>query len=365
MSMEDLSSAPAEVIETPAATPETPAPESAPPETVEDDLDAELRSVFQKATREPAIRDDNGRFASKTPETPATEPEGKVDQPPEQEAVKAQEKPAPIDGPASWSAEMKAKFGTLPPDVQQYVAQRDKETHEAISRLGQAVKTYEPVGKLLEQHQDTFRSKGLTYDQGLSQLLDAQRALDRNPVAAIAQLANVYGVDLARFANPENANPQNEALLSQVRELTQELQTLKGTMTQRERYESDKRQNELVSFVEKFAADKADFNDLADDISAHLTALRSQHPKLSQSELLEKAYDAARWSNPAARERLLAAQAEKAKAEELKKVEEAKKQAEAAKKAASANVKGQAKPAADNDDLDNVLRAKYRQINAA
>ena len=111
MSMEDLSSAPAEVIETPAATPETPAPESAPPETVEDDLDAELRYVFQKASREPATRDDYGRFASKTSKTPET-PEPKVDQPPEQEAVKAQEKPAPIDGPASWSAEMKAKFGT-------------------------------------------------------------------------------------------------------------------------------------------------------------------------------------------------------------------------------------------------------------
>lgn len=365
--MEDLSSAapaadvtPAALDTTPAA-PDTAAPE-APNEPTEADLDTELAKVFKRATREPSVnRAEDGKFASKNPPAPA-EPVAKVDQPQEAQPVEAQEKPAPIDTPLSWSAEMKAKFATLPPDVQTYVAQRDKEAHEHISRLGKAVKSFEPVGRLLEQHRDVFESKGMNYGQGLNQLLRAQRALDTDPVSAIAQLANVYGVDLARFGSQDGANPQSAVLLQQVRDLTQEINALKGTVGARERTEAQQRQASLEAAVTKFSEGKADFEELADDIVAHVSALRSTNPNLSHEQLLEKAYDAARWANPKSRERIMSEQAKEA---EAKRLEEARKQAEAAKNASRVNVKSQAKANAVADDLDATLASVWRKQNAA
>lgn len=366
--MEDLSSvgavAPADA--TPVTQDSTPAVETSAPETAndaprEEDLDTALAKVFQKATREPPPRADDGKFAQKNPVEATKEP-APVDQPQETEKAEAQEKPAPIsEVPISWSAEMKAKFASLPPEVQSYVVQRDKETHEHISRLGTAVKAFEPVGRLLEQHQDTFRAKGMSYEQGMSQLLSAQRALDRDPVSAIAKLANVYGVDLGQIAG-QGANPQNTELLRQVSELTQEINALKGTVGSRERAEAQARQASLESAVTEFSKGKADFEELTDDILAQITALRTANPNLSHTQILEKAYESARWANPTVRARILAEQAKEA---ETKRMEEAKKQAAEAKRAAGVNIKGQARSVPVGDDLDAALKSVWNKNQAA
>lgn len=365
--MEDLSSAAPAADVTPVAVDTTPAPETAAPEapqeTTEADLDSELAKVFKRATREPSLRAEDGKFASKNPPAPA-EPDAKsVDQPQEAAKTEAQEKPAPIgETPLSWSAEMKAKFATLPPEVQSYVVQRDKEAHEHISRLGNAVKQIEPIGRLLEEHRETFASKRMTYSQGLDQLLRAQKALDTDPVSAISKLATAYGVDLASYGSHDGANPQSAVLLQQVRDLTQEINALKGTVGARERSEANQRQQSLEAAVTKFSEGKTDFEELADDIVAHVTALRATNPNLSHEQLLEKAYDAARWANPKSRERIMS---EQAKAAEAKRLEEARKQAEAAKNASRVNVKSQAKANAVTDDLDATLATVWRKQNAA
>src|SRR5690348_16128080 len=94
-----------------------------------------MSAVYDKMNQP---RDDGGKFAgNETPaategaETAAEEAttEEITDQPSETEQETAQPS---ITAPNSWSAEMKAKFGSLPPEAQQYIAQRESEMHAAI-----------------------------------------------------------------------------------------------------------------------------------------------------------------------------------------------------------------------------------------
>ncbi len=366
--LDDLSSAgiaPAESAPlpdtSPAAEPAAPVREEAP-ESKGDDLDAELARVFRSANRE---RDPNGRFASREaapagkdiPPNPVGE---KADQAPDTKPIEAP-KAAPIDAPVSWSGDMKAKFATLPPDVQQYVAQRDRETHAEISKLGQAVRMIEPVGRLLQEHRDSFNARGVSYAQGLQQLLSAQRALDTDPASAIVHLANTYGVDLGQLTGSEGGSPQQGFLLEQIKTLTSELNALKGNIGNREAMEAQKREQELIERVSTFASKRPDFEELSADIYRQVEALKLGQPNLSMEELLEKAYEAARWANPKTRSKLIEEQTKEA---EKKRMEAAQKQAEAARKAAGVNVKG--RPGGNaTDDLDSLLSATYRRLSAA
>lgn len=356
---DDLGTAPIAPVDAPAQPElDTSKPEAEAPV---DDLDSALRDVFKKAQGKdepaPAIeRDETGKFKSKNPAPEAV----KTDQALE---TKQPEASKPIGEPASWSAEMKAKFATLPPEVQQYVVQRDKETSEAISRLGQTAKDHEPIAKVLEQHRTTFETRGVTFEAGLNDLLKAQKALDSNPIAAIQQIARAYGVDLRNYGDGTQAQGgHTDALTLQIARQNQQIQDLQSKVLSRERTEAEATQNNLKGIVEKFASSKPDFEELSDDIFAQVHATRTAHPNLSTQEVLEKAYEAAQWANPKARQRLLDAQTKEA---EAKRLEEAKKNAESAKKAAGLNIKGQPKAQTNSDDVDSVLRATYRKAQAA
>lgn len=355
----------------------------------EADLDRKLKSVFREAKKE---RDeDSGQYASKDKKAKvpnadevgsekappaakdkaekesAAKAEGK-DQKPDKAAEpdaakleKPAEKPA-IKRPASWSADKDAVWESLSPDAREHVAKREQEAHKAISQLGETVKRLEPIGRLLEQHRDTFQSKGLTYDQGLSQLLAAQRALDQNPAAAIRQIAQAYNVDIGSLASGQDQpNAVVAQLQGQINTLTRQLQEFRSHAEHQARAEAQTKLGTIEQAIDTFAADKPDFEDLAADIEMLLPALRQANPKASFEQLIADAYEKARWSNPESRKRLIDADQ---KAQEKARVEAARKAAEDAKAAGVLNVGGQ--PSANQPaDLDDMLRGIVRRNRAA
>lgn len=348
-------------------------------------LDDKLRKVFREAKRD---REDDGKFAGKPKDKapnaeevasqkappakdakePAEKAEGKDQKPDkaaEPDAAKAEkpaDKPA-IKRPASWSADKEATWEGMSPEAREHVAKREQEAHKAISQLGETVKRMEPIGKLLDQHRDTFQSKGLSYDQGLSQLLSAQRALDQNPVAAIQQIARAYGVNLDDLADGQagQADPVIAQLQGQVSTLTRQLQEFQSRADTQARAEAQHKLGTIEAVIEKFAADKPDFEELASEIEMLLPALRQANPNASFEQIIADAYDKATWSNPASRKRRIEAES---KAQEQARVEAAKKAAEDAKAAGAINVGGQ--PAANQQvDLDDVLKGIVRRNRAA
>lgn len=310
----------------PVATESAPAPVSAPVEatpSIEDTMSA----VWDKMNPD---RDAGGKFTSETP----VKPEGaenaaelKTEENNDQPLEKAPEpaKPA-IEAPNSWSAEMKAKFPTLPPDAQEYIAQREREAHAAITQKGEQIKAFEPIRQTLDQHREVFVKNGVSEAEGISKLIQADRFLESNPTEAIKWLADSYGVDLRQFVT---GNPQqDQSPNSEVVQLRRELAEIKNSLTARERSEHQAQTATVAQTIEKFASENPYFNDVEDELMGLIPVIKAKEPGLNYNEVLKKAYDRAVYANPDVRQRLQADQQkaaeDKRKADEAEAVRKAK-----------------------------------------
>ena len=362
-------SAPASAPPSPApATPAPAAPES--PASQREANDAALTETMMKVwEKNNPPRSDDGKFTSRNPEAPAattqeaatgtTNTEGQTLEAPAVE----QAKPA-IDPPASWSREVREKWATLPPDVQEYVARRESEAHSQITRLGQTAKAAEPLLNVIEQNKELFTRRNVQPDQGISSLLNAQRKLDENPVAAIGWLAQQYGVDLGIFANPDaSASQQNPMVLGLQHELAnlkRELAETRGTVQSRIEAEQASLMSQYQSTVESFLADKS----LTDSDEAELVVLvnaeKQLNPGKTPEQLLKDAYDTFQYRNPERRAKVLEAQMAEQKAREAK---EAEKKATEARKHQSMNVRstpaGSSSAKTMDDTLSEIARRAY------
>jgi len=320
--------APAVTESTSAPSTETPTPEATPTEAPRAIGDT-LREVADKIWDKHNPPREGGKFTSRNGDAlveaaPGTE---NIDQPEGQ----AQEPAEPaIDAPRSWSAEMQAKFAALPPEVRQYVAERDKEVFRQVSQMGAQIKAVEPVRNVIEQHRDYLQRIGRTPEDAVTQLFKASRSLDQNPAATLKWLADAYRVDLRQLAlNQQQAS--NTPVTTDPR-LEARLRRMEAEATQRTQAEQVARQQNVASTIEKYAQDKSHphFNDLEDEILAQIPGIQKLNPHFSPEQVLDQAYEKAKWAHPTVRQRILTDQQKadeaKRKAENAKQVAEAKRQ---------------------------------------
>ncbi len=358
-------------LETGAVDAATPAPDvvAVVPETTQEapqtagpTVDELLSEAYDKSVGEP-LRGPDGKFIAKDSETvepvEAAPVEAQAEDQTSPEAVEPEPAKPAIEPPVSWSREMRDKWSSLPPEAQQYIAQRESEAHGQISRLGQQVKTFEPVAKTLEQYKGTFERNGMDYAKGLEALLAAQSMLDVNPRAAILEIARAYGVDLGAEPSSNEAMPPREvlALQAEVMELKRQIAETRTDVVSQKQREQEQRQAALQSEVEAFAKANPFFEDVQDDIAKLIPVIRADEPSLSERQILQKAYDKAIRFNDAAFAKLEAdRKAKEAEAAKLKAVE--------AKKVSSLNVKTStaARPAARS--IEDALSAEYDRITS-
>lgn len=370
MSLEDLNAAPE--TEAPAPAPSEPAPAQAAPaespadkaEAAERALDDDLRATFRNANK---AREEDGKFAAKDGKPAEAQPEAEA-KPVEAPKVEAPLVPV-VPPPASWKKEAAAEWDKLPPTVQQYVAQRETEAHTAISQLGQYAKNMQPIGEVIQPHVDRIRAAGDNPAGYVQKLFAADQWLARDPVGAIKALAQNYQVDLNAIADPFSigADPHQQQMTSQLNAAWQEIDNLKRQLGDthqrvvgRESHEQAIRQSSYEHTVSEFAADKPDFGDLADEIEHAIPAIRRSNPNLSPKEMLNEAYERARWANPTTRTKLIEAQRAEA---EKKRFEEAKTAANTARRSAAINVNGSA-PVGKQMSLDDDLSSIWRRNHA-
>ncbi len=366
---------PTEPVTTEAPSTEAPSdPPSAGGES-EDPLFEALSSEYDKLTApeeapESAAPESETELDGKEPSDTAGQPDEEGDKP-EQDGH-----PAPvIDAPQSWSADYKAKFATLPPDVQTYVAERERQAHEQISRQGEQLAVLKPVQSALQQFP---RYQNDDTGQMLAGLIGWQAMFDANPVEALQKVADHYKLDLRQVAGvTETAQDDDYDFLKDPRvdqvsqELNQtrqelqkamsEIQRLTGHVSQQEQAKQQARSQEIVSTIETFKKDAAYFAELEDDIVQEVTFLRSKEPTAPDADILKRAYERAVNLNSTVRAKI----EQDAKAKEA---EEAAKKAEKAKRQASVNVKAKTSSARRSDsrwDDDEALSKLYDQVATA
>ena len=310
----------------------------------EPSLDDDLSSIWAKHNppRE------NGRFVAKNPTESAVDPAAPVTEVADQTAQTALEQAKPvIDAPISWSAEQKAKWATLPPDTREYIAQRDKESHDAISRAGQQIKAFEPIREVIERFGESFQRNGLQPHEGIARMMAVEKMLEQNAPAAIKEIARAYGVNL-QGESEQTATPESQ----RVAELEARLAKTESHLTAQARQQMTAENNALAREIADFAKDKPHFESVRKVMAGLMTS--------GAAETMQDAYDKAIYSDPTIRQSLQV-DAQKA-AEDKRKAEEATRLV-AAKKAAGVNVKGspgQTNPSRTlDDDLREIARKAY------
>lgn len=372
------------------AAPATQAADAGSPDAAAGNIDNELRAIWDKHN---PPRGESGRFTSHTPEGDAaaapvaaddpalaaeTDPaaqaaENSADNP--EDAKPEPAKPA-IEAPHSWSAEEKARWASVPPETQAYIARRETEAHQAITRAGEQVKTleqqvkaYEPIDQLITANKDDFARRGVTPAQSFSVLLEAQRSLDANPAAGLVQIGLSYGIDLRPvFAGQQQHATDNGVaarLQSRIDHLEKQLSATSSKVTEREQSEQQARataladeRTKLTRVVEDFSKDKPYWQDLESDVFDMVKVLRDRDSSRSAADLLQDAYERATWANPTIRARI---QQDQQRTAEEKRQADAKAKAGDARKAASVNVRSA--PSAPNpkttDDMLREIAAKH------
>lgn len=384
--MDELSST---EVETPTPVADTPAPtEAAKPSAPVDDnpaskaeaqekaLNDDLRKAFRNANRE---RQEDGKFAPKDGKPAPADKLDTAKPPAEAKPIEAKapeaEKPAEpakpvVPPPNSWSKEAKADWDKLPPQVQEHIAQREAQSHKAISELGQFAKAYEPVHNTIRENYERIRASGKDVGTYTDHLFKADAALERDPVGFIKMVAEAKGIDLAALSDPfaipstdaqsQQITAQLNAAMSRVEHLERQLADTRYKVEGREAQEYQARQSSYEAEVTKFSADKVDFQDLINDIVPEVKRIRDANPTLAAKDVLQEAYDRARWANPATRAKLLAEQQAEA---DKKRLEAGKRDAELARRASAINVNGSV-PMKAQASYDDDLRAIWRRANA-
>ncbi len=318
--------------------------------------DADLSAIFRKHNPE---RESDGKFAA---------PADATKLPDQAQTQEAEQPVAAISAPVSWSAEHKEAFKTLPPSMQQYVVQRDKETSEILSRQGNELSSFEPIKSVIEQHADIFERNGLEFSDGLGRLLGAERFLEQNPHAAIAQIAQAYGVDLRSYNGQQQ--PQNsaeQALHQRIAQLEDQLNDTTGRIQQREAHEAQTQLQSTTNLIEKFSADKPDWADLENDVHEAIIGIRAAieqgvRPAMQPEQILSTAYERAQRNNPEAWAKKLDTDR---KTEEAKKLSEAQKRADEAKRSKVVNITSSPASGRTVSSIDDTLRDSFRKAQTA
>lgn len=323
-----------------------------------------MAEVFDRLNPQERVnRTETGKFESKAPTEDQTTDQAIEGQTPTETATPEPATPA-IEAPQSLPAALRDKWASVPPEVAEWAAKREAESHKRITELGETAKAAEQIRNVVERYRPSLR--GVQADQAIEKLFAANDFLDKDPVQGIQWLAQAYGVDLSRFAQQVAQEQQGEpesghfrALQAEIADLKRQLADTSNRVVTREQREQETRLQSLAKIEDDFAKGKDYWPDIYEDVVDQVKALVVREPNLTPEKLLEKAHeralklrdDISSKLNEAAKK----AEAEKAEAEKKRKADEAKKQA-------SLNVRGTNATPAKKGNWEDTLRETANRI---
>jgi len=281
---------------------DTPAPAESTATDPESDSPAasvrdQMAATFDEIQGRDTVRGADGKFTPRGATT-ATATTETTDQP--ENGVTEPAKPG-IEPPHSWSADARAKWDAVPPELKPYLAQRDTDATRKISDQGQQLKALEGVSAVVERGRPQLLAAYGSVEKGVSDLLELHRVATSNPAGFLVDFARSAGIDLAQLAHTVASmhapvDPQFAALRSEV-------DGLKHAREQERRAADHRELSGITSTVEAFAAKPA---------NKHFEAVQEKVASLLNARTattLEDAYEQACWLVPEVRTAMLAERA--------------------------------------------------------
>jgi len=339
--------------------------ESAQDSPIEAAGDAPAPEASEDAQADGRARGPDGKFKTETKAAPSGKTEVAAVDPnlPSTDAAKASEvaaQPATNAPPAGWTAAEKAEWSKLSPVAQAAVSRREADIARGGQQWSEEKRRYEAV---LSPVAEAARRNGLSTEQGLQSLLNAQSFLERDPTAAIKWLAQSHGVNLATLAGqapddvPSAQAPDIEAIVRQA--VQRSVAPIVAPIQQRWQQEEQRQQEMTTQMVVTFAASEGHehFGSVEQDIMDLIPPLKERNPTWTSQQVLQEAYDRAVYANPATRQTILTAR--ETAAEEKRRTEAAQRATKA--RGAAVSVTGSPQGSAGQEPAaslrDEIMRA--------
>lgn len=93
--------------------------------------------------------------------------------------------------PEHWSSDERASFDSLPPEAKELVLTRDAQFQTGYQEKAQAISA---ITDAIEPFKESLIRRGVTAEQAIGLLFNAQERLDSNPLDGILQIAQSYGI---------------------------------------------------------------------------------------------------------------------------------------------------------------------------
>lgn len=256
-------------------------------------------------------RDGNGRFVAKVAAgeqegvegaqaaPAAAAPAGAVQTDPAAPADSSQAQ-TDISAPSSWTAEAKAKWADVPPDVRRYIAEREENVHRQFTRHDEERNFGRAMSQTLQPYAQTLQEIGMPADRAVAGLLNVDSVLRKGTpeqkLEMVHEIMRSYQIPAEAVFNhqPLPQDPRLNALQQQLQAVQQQLQ--QGQQHQQTAAEEEAARLELATF-------KAN--------APHLEAVRTEMANLldhGMASSLQDAYDKAVMLNPETRKLVLAQQ---------------------------------------------------------
>lgn len=301
-------------------------------------LHDELSAGFDGAGTDPSVTD---------PGSDATALNGSANTP----APGAGGEPSPLEAPSHWPETDRGLFGKAPREIQQHWIDRDKRYSQGYDKVSQELAQHK---RDRESYDEIFRDidrdlglSGMNRQQFVSQLVQWNGYLSKDPVSAMRALSERLGVDLKTLIDAPAQDPQ----ISGVRK---EVETLKQQLTSQERARQQETYRSHLSSVERFAAAtgqdgkplRPHFDEVANDVIRLIKAGERD---------LEAAYNKALRMNDKVWEKV---QAEQAQTKQKQQEADRKTRVDAAKRAA-VGTSGEGTGSAQSKSLREDLEAAF------
>lgn len=328
---------------------------SAPELTPEQQMDAALRESIDEFKVRGTTRGDDGRFQPKVVAEEA--PEG-IEVPGSTQGAPPDPQPVVIEAPQSLPADVKAKWGQLPPDVQKYWADREGEVHRKLTADGERIKALSVFEEALSPHLDRIHRLNVAPHQYIADVLRVDQALAGDPVRFIQWAAHRHGIDLRSLVNDSTQQaPQQQqqpAAPQPTSAFDPRIHHLETRLSQMERADEQARLAAANQTIETFRKDRPHFDEALPLMSALIESKAAKG--------LDDAYDMAIHASPDIRAKIEATKAKEAADKAAKEAKE--KAAKDARIAPFAKRPGSAPTAPAKMSWEDTMRDELAKIRS-
>ncbi len=265
------------------------------------------------------------------------------------------EKPKKL-APTTWRQEVKAKWDTLPPEVQDEIEKREQDMERGWKELGGRSNELKAWDQAIQPYAATINSLGIAPQKAVQVLFNADHMLRYgNPIQKAQALQGIirdYGIDVNQMVSAEQHQAQPDPYLASIE---QRLSQVTQHLTQSQQMAEQQKNNELMSLVDNFGKSNEHLDKVYDDVLVLLQGGLSRDKPAHQR--LQDAYDKALWSKPELRSILIAEQ-------QKKQAEESAKVAQSARAASAVNipVRGRVPAGEELGTMDDTLRAGVKKL---